>query len=258
MGNKFETIDDLLSQAYGNTIGNICHYTSFENLLLILKNRTFRLTRFDLLNDKAERELSCCDDGEIRYMMSFTGTTESVAMWAIYGGTSSLKLRVKLSREDLIDSVNNNFFKDCNQQSRIFIDDIYRNFEDYSKKTFSLGDMVYYNQKQNRLRFKSSLLDNIDVTDSVLKKLAGNIKYYPWEFERETRLAVILKQNKSTEDLRHIYAGLNDLLIQKMEITYCPWIEDTVYDKITSCLDEVAGFKLKHKRSVIAGQVDQI
>jgi hypothetical protein len=88
--------------------------------------------------------------------------------------------------------------------------------------------------------------------------LAGNMKYRPWEFENETRLSVILKQNKSMEDLRHIYAGISDALINNMEIMYCPWIEETVFDKVSSCIDEVAGIKMKHKRSEIAEQVDQL
>lgn len=225
---EISTFEDLTNRIYRKESETICHFTSFESLILILKNRSLRMSRIDLLNDRAEKQLSQCEEGELRFVTSFTGTAERVAMWAIYGGHSSLKLRLSFPRSILIQSVRDQFYFDSLKEHKITSDFISKDVCDYSKKEFSLSDVVYFDKTKNKLRF-----NGIPVTDDIIKKLAGNIKYDAWEFENETRLSVILKQNGAKFDLSNIYANISEELLDKLVITYNPWIEDTVYEVLT-------------------------
>lgn len=255
---EISTFEDLTNRIYRKESGTICHFTSFESLILILKNRSLRMSRIDLLNDRAEKQLSECEEGELRFVTSFTGTAERVAMWAIYGGHSSLKLRLSFPRSILIQSVSDQFYFDSLKEHKITSDFISKDVCDYSKKEFSLSDVVYFDKTKNRLRFNGRAINGIPVTDDIIKKLAGNIKYDAWEFENETRLSVILKQNGAKFDLSNIYANISEELLDTLVITYNPWIEDTVYNAIKRSLDEIAGRKLKHSKSSIHGEVGEL
>lgn len=81
------TIESLYNRTTRKVKGTLFHYTSYSSAISIIKNRSFRFTRIDLLNDKTETQFAGCDDDEIMYVLSFTNTSkESVAMWMLYGG----------------------------------------------------------------------------------------------------------------------------------------------------------------------------
>lgn len=255
------TFYDLRKRVFGKTSGTLCHYTSYESLLMILKNRSFRLSRYDLLNDIAEKELSKCGKEECRYIMSFTGTTkENVAMWALYGKHSSLKLRLEFSRSHLIQSSNDNFYFDSERKNKIPVCEKKSVPADFSKRDFSLSDVVYYDREKNVFRFSGRPLNKIPVSENELKTLAGTIKYDAWEYEREARLAIVIhnSDNAQFQNLNCIYAGLSEEFIKKLTITYSPWINDTMYEVLKASIDNIAGYKLKHKKSSLQGQVGEL
>lgn len=253
---------DLTARVFGKKSGIICHYTSYESLVMILSNRSLRLSRYDLMNDIAEKRLSKCKDGDCRYIISFTGTTtENVAMWALYGKHSSLKLRLEFSRGSLIQSIDNNFYFDTQRKQKIPVWDTSTVPSDYTKKAFTLSDVVYYDRQKNRFRLSGKPLTNIDVTPDCISELAGTVKYDAWEYEREARAAVILHQNAPQADLQsitHIYAGLSDSFVQGLTVTYSPWINDAIFEEIKKSIDALAGFPLKHKRSLLQGEVGEL
>lgn len=256
------SFEDLYRYIFARKNGVICHYTSFENLIMILSNKSLRLTRYDLMNDIAEKKLSQCVDGDCRYIISFTGTSsENVAMWALYGKHSSLKLRLDFSRGSLIRSVNNNFYFDSYKTQKIPIWGTSTVPNDYTKKDFTLSDVVYYDRQKRCLKLSGKTLADIEVTEREIMDLAGTIKYDAWEYEKESRLAVILHQNKPVEDFQnitHIYAGLTDEFIQGLSITYSPWINDTVFEQLKTSIDNLAGVPLKHKRSTLQGEIAEL
>ena len=250
------TFDELKGRIYGKRSGTICHYTSYESLIMILKNRSLRLTRYDLMNDIAERTLSKCAEGDSRYIISFTGTnSESVAMWALYGKHSSLKLRMDFSRALLINSVNDNFYFDSKKNEKI---STYTVPGDYSKRRFTLSDVVYYDRQKNKLKLAGKTLHKIAVLDDTISQLAGTIKYDAWDYEKEARLAVILhrnSQNRNLNEITHIYAGLSNEFIDNLTITYSPWIDDEIFNHLKTSINTLVGREIKHKRSTLQGEI---
>lgn len=254
-----KTLNDLRKRIYNKKSGTVCHYTSYESLIMILRNKSIRLSRYDLMNDIAEKELSKCAEGDSRYIISLTGTTsENVAMWALYGKHSSLKLRLEFSRASLLETVNNNFYFDSLKERKVPLWETTAVSGDYSKKDFTFSDVVYYDREKNKLRLSGKTIHDIDVTENTISQLAGTIKYDAWEYEREARLAVVLhqnSQNKNNRDLTHIYAGLSDEFIGKLTVRYSPWTSDEVFEQLKNSIDSLAGVELKHKRSSLQGEI---
>lgn len=259
---EISSFGDLKNRIFGKKSGTICHYTSYESLIMILKNRSLRLSRYDLMNDIAEKQLSKCDDGDCRYIISFTGTTsENVAMWALYGKHSSLKLRLSFSRSSLIETVNDNFYFDSKKERKVPVWGTSTVPSDCSKKNFTLSDVVYYDRTKEKLKLSGKSLPIIPVEQNMITELAGTIKYDAWEYEKESRLAVILHQNAQTNqfsDISYVYAGLNDEFIKNLTITYSPWITDEIFEELSSSIDSLAGYKLSHKRSSLQGEVGEL
>ena len=118
------------------------HYTTYESLICILKNKSFRLSRMDLLNDRAEQKLGRIDEQSKNYIMSFTRDKEYVSMWAMYGKPSGIKLRLDFNRKLLVKAINNNFFMDSLKTKKI---NLYssQSPEMFTKKDFLISDIVY-------------------------------------------------------------------------------------------------------------------
>ena len=263
MKEEIKTVDDLLNIVTRKIKGSIHHYTSYESLVSILKHKTFRLTRLDLLNDKAEERLANCHDNELRYNLSFSNTyNESVAMWAIYGGRSSMKLRLSLSRKKLIESFNNNFYFDHEKLNIIPYGsfDMSKNAGQFVKKQFSLYDVVYLNKKNNQLRYSSKTLKGIVVDERVIERFKGFIKYSAWEFESEARISVLINRNmnfvQKINEPQYIYGGISDDLLKSFKITFNPWIAKEMKDEIKDSLNRLADCDLKYEDSSLEGQVD--
>lgn len=258
--NENLSFPELLERVFANKNRSLYHHTSYESLVLILKNRSLRLTRYDLMNDIAEKELSKCEPGDNRYIASFTSAkTENVAMWALYGKNSSLKLRVAFPQEVLTDSVRNNFYFDSLKRQKIPSERTNTVSSDISKKGFSISDVVYFDRDKLSLRLAGKPISNLTVTEEMISELAGTIKYDAWEYEREARLSVVLHQeNEFPQDITHIYAGLSDELISKMTIVYNPWINDTLFQTLSESIDNIAGCKLNHKKSDLHGEITEL
>ena len=258
--NDITSFNELVEKVFSDKSGILYHHTSYESLVMILKGRSFRLSRYDLMNDIAEKELSRCQDGDSRYIVSFTGAkAESVAMWALYGKKSSLKLRLSFPRDTLIKSVRNNFYFDPQLTNRIPIWDTNTINRDASKKGFSLSDVVYFDRDKKQFRLSGKPITSFETSEQMIADLAGTIKYDAWEYEREARLSVVLHQEPSSlSEITHIYAGLTDDLIQKMTVTYSPWISETLFQVLSENIDALAGCKLTHKKSTLHGEITEL
>lgn len=46
-----QSFEDLQEYVFQPKTAKVCHYTSYESLIMILKNRSLRLSRYDLMND---------------------------------------------------------------------------------------------------------------------------------------------------------------------------------------------------------------
>jgi len=172
-----------------------------------------------------------------------------------------LKLRLEFSRAALLETVNNNFYFDSQKDQKVPLWGTTAVPGDYSKKDFTLSDVVYYDREKNKLKFSGKTLHDIRVTETTISNLAGTIKYDAWEYEREARLAVVLHQNTQNEgfrDLTHIYAGLSDEFIGKLTVRYSPWISDEIFEQLRISINSLAGIELKHKRSSLQGEIGEL
>lgn len=74
------------------------HYTSIENLALILKNKTIRLNPLDKMDDLQEQKTADVQNlGKFVFVSSWTDdSTESIPMWKMYTNpTSGVRIRLR-------------------------------------------------------------------------------------------------------------------------------------------------------------------
>lgn len=249
----------LQESSYKST--RLYHYTTLESLICIIKNKTFRLSRMDLMNDKAEQKLGKQDDHLHNYVMSFTREKEYVSMWAIYGRKSGIKLRLDVSRALLDKAINNNFYFDAKCKERIpLITDPHPGH--FSKKDWMISDIVYIDKKTHSLRHDEKSFPDIAATDEIIDDHTGLIKYDAWEFEQEIRLKAALKERMYTVSREpspeYIYAGIDKELIQDFHITYNPWMSREMKDVVKNSLNQVSNMKLSYHDSAIDGEVSEL
>lgn len=235
------------------------HYTTYEALISILKNKSFRLSRVDLLNDRAEQKLASLDKNVKNYIMSFTREKEYVSMWAMYGKPSGIKIRLDFSREILYETIKNNFFIDAELKKKISLYSTDK-ANIFSKKDFLISDVVYMDKGNKKLRHNENSFLNIYAEQYIVDAMAGFIKYDVWEFERETRLRVqiIDDRNYALEGPYYIYAGINENLIKDFHITFNPWISPEMKVEIQKSLNSLAGVDLRYDSSRHDGEITDL
>lgn len=80
----------------------IHHYTSIENLALILKNKTIRFTRLDKVDDGEEAGLSCSGIplSYYTFVSCWTHQTEeNIPLWKMYAGKEMKGVRITLDSD---------------------------------------------------------------------------------------------------------------------------------------------------------------
>lgn len=237
------------------------HYTTLENILCIIKNKCFRLTRMDLMNDKAEKYLGKQKDRSECYVMSLTKKKEYISMWAMYGRSSGIKLRLGFNRKMLWEAINENFFFDNNRGKRINLLTS-SHLDIFSKAGWLLSDIVYLDKNKHLLKHNGKTLLNITHVDQAVEDVAGFVKYDAWEFEKETRLRVNLRSSindyKESDFPEHIYAGINEKLIQTFRVTFSPWLSSELKDVVRNSLREMAGFEIPCQDSENDGEISEL
>ena len=235
------------------------HFTTLESILCIIRNHSFRLTRMDLMNDKAEKNLGNQRDQSKNYVMSYTRDKEYVSMWAMYGNPSGIKLRLDFDRRALQRSINDNFFFDSEKRNKI---PVYKNnhIGIFSKTGWMISDIVYLDKDTNEFRHNENVFPGIKADTNTIEDLAGLVKYDAWEFERENRLRV----NIIAEDIfnsnypEYIYAGIDDSLINTFHITFNPWLSSEMKEVVRTSLRDVAGHTIVCDESKNDGEICEL
>lgn len=233
------------------------HYTTYESLLAILYSNTFRLSRMDLLNDKAEKKLGNFDERTQNYSISFTQEKEYVSMWAMYGKPSGIKIRLDFDRTLLF-----------NDKAQLYIDGERKNKIYFSKPLFEtkgsadqtvLSDVVYFDKKENQLKHNTNPFPNLIFDSSQTSQLTGLIKYDAWEFEKETRFNVRLDgKYKQLDDYpEYIFLGFEKELISSFIITFNPWMSNLMKEEIKKSLNSLTSTKIKCINSTNDGEIGE-
>lgn len=255
-----KTVNDLQCylQEQTDKAERLYHYTTYESLLCILKNKCFRLSRMDLLNDKAEIKLGKSNEHIRNYIMSFTREKEYVSMWAMYGKASGIKLRLDFPKEQFSKVINNNFYFDPQLTNKI---PLYNSVDlgHFSKKDYLISDIVYIDKRSNELRHNENKFSGIVADSYLVGEMSGFIKYDAWEFERETRLKVRLYNNLNNAEVpRYLFAGINDNLIQSFHVTFNPWISSEMKNEIKKSICNLSGFNIDCDDSANDGEITEL
>lgn len=258
-------------------IGMYQRYTTIDNVLNIIKERRWWLSRGDIQNDLHEAKRSKEIDNKMRrtYLMCLMrGAGENVAMWSLYGNKDPLAIRISIPKVSIEDKWVNpivngldfnvqtldgkNIKRECIKEL-YFRDLIYIAVRD--KKVLDEYDI----RRTNTISWegaKANLKDDSLFKASKEERFAGWIKDYEWNHERETRLCLCL--HKKIED-RAISISIPDEVLADMRFTFSPWlrnkkIEKAIESEICQAYQEV-GVKIKKRpqrfrRSVLQGMLN--
>ena len=234
------------------------HYTTLESLMCIIRNKSFRITRMDLMNDKAEKKLGNQKDRSENYVMSFTQGKEYISMWAMYGRPSGIKLRLDFDRELFQKTINNNFYRDSQLTRRIPVHNLDHKAI-FSKSGWVLSDIVYLDKDKHLFKHNGGIFTEIDANEAMIENMAGFVKYDAWEFEKETRLSVNIRSDYEVkpEYPSHIYTGISKDLIKTFHVTFNPWLSDEMKKVVREGLKSVAHFDVPCDDSSNDGEIDE-
>lgn len=182
------------------------HYTSIENLALILKNKTFRFRRLDILDDPEEGKTSDFKTfGRFIFVSCWTGLKEeSLPLWSMYAGPNMKGVRIKLPshifskksfrmKQSSVENGNYTSQNGAGYYSYIDINDM--NLQQYTVVPMqeNLLQKVVYTKEQHLLYPNVFTETNINsqsskkLTKTVNFKDVGKYKQAYWSFQDEYR-----------------------------------------------------------------------
>lgn len=230
---------------------SLYHYTSIQNLALILESRSIRFSRADEVNDSDEVKIS--DAPEIKkavFLSCWTASeNESIPLWALYASHTK-GVRIKLS---------SNMFKSIG--------------EPYESKyggflITNLGFLKNVVQRKTDSRWISCLFgpSKVDYTPenstTVLRgkeidvSKVGTIKSEHWKFEEEHRFIIFpnalwhfemeifqyIRDDaiKNPIKAEHVCIPLDPCILDKIEVTMGPDTKDAEYCIVKELLEKYA------------------
>lgn len=252
----------LIGQANAGT--RLHHYSTYESLLSIIEGKSFRLSRLDLLNYKAERKIGYHYDMVNSYVISFTKAKESVSMWAM-GKASGIKLRLSFNSKLFKECINNLYYDSQKTKPILLKTKHLIKLKTDLFDSIQLSDVAYLDKDTNKLRHSGGPINKLVVNDKLVNRMTGFIKYDAWEFEKETRLRVQLnniqyyKEDNEKDNLpKYIYCGITEDLIKSFQITFNPWMGDLLKKEIQKSLESKTGFKIICKNSAHDGEISEL
>lgn len=239
------------------------HYTSFDTLAKIIKEKNFKLNRIDLVNDLEEK--SYLGDAKT-YSLVFVGCfshreTESIPQWYMY----TLKNKGVRISFFLKKALTNNCMGiiDTNRSIQVIKDE--KTVKNYTYKgdfswnltskwslELSNTDIIYSNQ----LKIDNPILNKIDGESMVDIAPIAKIKRVEWDFEEETRIIGMFRTVHKDIDFEvpeYILLPLNFNDID-IEITLNPWSTDEFRSDVEQiCNSYLKGYSYKICESVLKG-----
>lgn len=216
------------------------HYTSIDNLALILKNKTIRFNSLINVDDPIEiKTLDTEGIGKYCYCSCWTDQEESIPFWSMYtkdmhGVMIKMKTLPFDSHEEFL-----SYYADGTTVKTYIPEEIYKSNQLYSIPTIPfLRKIKYINKPQIRVfeRIKQNLDGSFDTVSNMNN--IGLYKSIAWSFQSEWRYSMILlphneygklnidvsNQNKGL--LQNFYdIKINDDAFNSMEITMGPRVK---------------------------------
>ena len=192
----------------------IYHYTSLENLALILKHKTIRFNRLDRMADPAEKTflINQLDWSPYTYVSCWTEKpTESIPLWHTYSNIGK-DIRIGIESD----------FIDWDKQSIAFsVPSRQRHYKSVNKNSSGIFSVMF-----NPIRLYRPLADNIcyrkvryvseqefaeyeqniglvssfmDIDEEMMRDYVGCFRKDKWAFQEETRFIIYAVPYTSTD-----------------------------------------------------------
>lgn len=199
-----ETVDAMIAylKEKGGNHNNYSHYTSWDALQQILKNKSFLLTRGNSMriNDQQEAQMKGARDEWYKtFIGSFSfGTSENMAMWGLYGLPWEDAVRIVIPKDKMNDWINSIDYVEWFSNGR--------SFPCSAEFTKSLTDVIYIGgQKSLQL---THYMTNYPINEGHPlheidkdRRMTGLIKSYAWHYENEVRIRIQLSQKTNYEKI---------------------------------------------------------
>lgn len=215
------------------------HYTTWDSLKKIFKNKTFLLTRGNSLriNDQHEAQMKGSrEEWNKIYIGSFAfGSSENMAMWGLYGLPWQDAVRLSIPKEYMNRWINSiNHIKLFENGKTV---DYQGGFE------IGLNDIIYVGGKKGtNILYLTHYGKSITVSEAyplygidTIPKMTGYIKNYAWQYENEVRLRIRLSQNT---DYEKISVAIPDEVINSITVTTGPCFERKNNELLHRLFDE--------------------
>lgn len=229
------------------------HYSSIENLALILKNRTIRLNPLDKMDDLQEQKTEDVENiGKFIFVSSWTDDSEeSIPMWKMYTNPNA-GVRIKLRKNPFV--WHGTKAKDIESalgasvKGELPTDDPINTFLDLSKmfngRYYSaqawngkILQKITYTDDINKLEPKVGNIENGTITLNIGE--LGKYKNTHWEFQREWRYIMTFIPFNFIDDgkiLQKLFALTVNKLYQGTEVPPFRYFD---LDIEPDCFDEM-------------------
>ncbi len=242
------------------------HYTSFENLKKILKDKKLKFNRIDKVNDRLESKIFGDDKlSHLVYISCFSKTEcESIPMWDIYGRNKygvRIGFRIKCSdfRRSFIDKQGET---KC-EPSGYPLERIVKENNPCADWYYSIEmkDVVYdINQLKN-----SFIRQRIETSDDEIYNLTymAAIKRKEWQYEEECRLVTCLRSARDDvciPEIDAIYVPIKYEQLQSITITFNPWMEEKDKENVRAfikSIEELKDIDIVYQNSVLEGELKE-
>jgi len=211
------------------------HYTTVEDLLFILINRTIKFNKVDHFNDISENTRN----EYVKFFAScFTySSNESIPLWHIYANKEN---GVRIGFPNIK-----------------FYDDDFYYFDDKGKKvsidiasigSILCGQVEYDDNLASRSPSQGS--ESIRVTD-VYEMACQKRKV--WSYEEELRYFIV--DDNLTKDAKCLYVSLNNYFFSNLLITYNPFMSDYRKRIIEEATRNLSFEDIKFEESSLRGTI---
>lgn len=223
-----------------------CHYTTLENLRLMMASKTFWLRRCNSkeFDDRIEQiKFGKKEEQQKFYLSCFSFEEQELAsMWGLYCPPTYQAIRLTMKKADVglwVKSVKSAYRTDGGMVNR---------GSEVSIKSHGFNDIVYASVRENDMNENrdgtlywngktTKPIDGIAAKKSW-KSATGLVKDIDWKFESESRMWL-----KTRDDLglEQVAVNLPVDVIENMEFTLSPWLKDYEEDFVRSLIRKWVG-----------------
>lgn len=246
------------------------HYTSFRTLKRIIKNKEILFNQISRVNDGKEAKLfNNSEVSKLVFVSCFTHlNTESIPMWYIYGknnkqrnGNDTVRIEFKFKTTDIISS----FIDEC-RASKNSTD---KNIIWWKSIRSGIHPKIewYYHIKTSDVVYRIQEIEKHPIKNNEIYSLSsmGRIKRKEWQYEKETRLILVMRtlnSNISVPNIDYFLIPIKFCNLEMITVTFNPWMESGLKEKIKHFFSTVKefqrlGIQTKFYDSILTGELPQ-